>query len=387
MAVKSFLLTDARLVLADDIVEEGWIAVDGGRIVEIGETETPSRMAVPSVSMKGDTIIPGLIELHTDHLETHVQPRPKVHWDPMSAVLAYDVQIAGAGITTVFDCIRIGSDNDDPDPGLDLLLGTVEALHQGGKAGLLRAEHHTHLRCEVCSPNVISSATAMLARFPIGIMSVMDHTPGQRQFRDKTQLEVYYGGKLGITEAALEEFFAQRVRLHEQNAEPHRRAIVALARENGVTLASHDDTTVAHVQESLSDGARIAEFPTTIEAAEASHAAGIRVMMGAPNIMLGGSHSGNVAAAELAAAGFLDILSSDYVPMSLIQAAFLLPETVAGMSLPQAIATVTSAPAAAVGLTDRGTLQTGLRADLVRVHCVSGLPVIREVYREGQRVA
>lgn len=385
MFSNSFVLTDARLVLEDRVIENGWISVENGKIAELGEA-TPPRAGAASRPMQGDTIVPGLIELHTDHLETHVQPRPKVRWNPMSAVLAYDVQIAGAGITTVFDCIRVGTDGDNPEPDLTPTFEVVQALQTGGANGLLKAEHHTHLRCELCSPNVIYATTEMLARFPIGIMSVMDHTPGQRQFRDKAKLKIYYEGKLGWNDEALEAYFQERLLLHERNSGPNRRALVALAHQHGVTLASHDDTTADHVRESIADGARVAEFPTTIEAAQASHAAGIGVMMGAPNVMLGGSHSGNVAAVGLAEAGFLDILSSDYVPVSLMQAAFTLPTIVPSIDLPSAIAMVTSTPAAAVGLKDRGKLEAGLRADLVRVHCRQELPVVREVYREGARV-
>ncbi len=382
MSQAAFTLSDAQLVLRDRVIPHGWIAVENGHIAELGEGAAPG----VSVSVGGDTIVPGLIELHTDHLENHIEPRPKVRWDPMAAVIAYDVQIAGAGITTVFDCLRVGTDGDSPKTDLGPLINVAESMRKAGEQGVLRAEHHTHLRCEVCSPNVIESAAAMLERFDVRIMSLMDHTPGQRQFRDKEKLRDYYRGKLGWGEEALEAFFRDRLRLHEENAIPHRRQLVAMAHDNGVVLASHDDTITSHVEESVADGARIAEFPTTLEAAKASHAAGVSVMMGAPNIMLGGSHSGNVAAEALAREGVLDILSSDYVPASLLQAAFSLPNRVPAISLPDAIATVTATPAAAMGLEDRGALKPGLRADLVRVHPIDGVAVVREVYREGARV-
>lgn len=385
MSADEFVLSDARLVLRDRVIERGWIAVAAGKIADLGEGDAPT--GAGGRSIKGDTLIPGLVELHTDHLETHIEPRPKVRWDPMAAVFAYDVQIAGSGITTVFDCLRVGTDGDNPHPDMEPLYQVAQALRTGGERGVLRAEHHTHLRCEVCSANVLEAAELMMQRFPIGIVSIMDHTPGQRQFRDKEKLKNYYRGKMGMGEDQLEAFFAHRLELHERNAVPHRRALVQLAKAHNIALASHDDTIVEHVAESLADGARIAEFPTTLEAAKASHDAGISVMMGAPNIMLGGSHSGNVAAEELARKGVLDILSSDYVPGSLIQAAFSLPKRVQAISLPDAIATVTATPAEAVGFEDRGRLGQGLRADLVRVSLVEGVAVVREVYREGRRVS
>jgi alpha-D-ribose 1-methylphosphonate 5-triphosphate diphosphatase len=213
----------------------------------------------------------------------------------------------------------------------------------------------------------------------------MDHTPGQRQFRDIEKLRTYYRGKLSMSESELDVFFAERIALREANSDRHRRAIVERARKAGIKLASHDDTTLEHVAESLGDGVAIAEFPTTAEAARASAEGGIAVMMGAPNIIRGGSHSGNVAAIELARAGTLDVLSSDYVPASLLHAAFELPRLVAGLSLPAAIATVTANPAAAAGLDDRGVIEAGRRADLVRVHR-GPVPVVRGVWRGGVRV-
>lgn len=139
--------------------------------------------------------------------------------------------------------------------------------------------------------------------------------------------------------------------------------------------------------EAVIDGVKVAEFPTTVEAAKASSDAGMAVLMGAPNLVRGNSHSGNVSARDLAERGYLDILSSDYIPFSLLQAGFDLSRTVEGISLPQAIARVTRNPAEAVGLTDRGAIAEGRRADLVRVRADEGPPVVRTVWREGVRVA
>ncbi|MGF1649207.1 MAG: alpha-D-ribose 1-methylphosphonate 5-triphosphate diphosphatase [Hyphomicrobiaceae bacterium] len=374
---------DARIVLEHRIIEQGWLAVEHGRIVEYGEGKAPEC----GIGCSGDILMPGLVELHTDHLETHVEPRPQVRWSVDGAVQAYDVQIAGSGITTVFDCLRLGTDGDNPDPDVSPIIAVAEALGRAEASGALRAEHHTHLRCEVASDNVVIAAEAFLARCPAGLISIMDHTPGQRQFRDREKLATYYRGKLKMSEPALEAFFAQRIALYEKNEARHRRALVDIAHAHAIPLASHDDTTLEHVAESVRDGARIAEFPTTLEAAVASHEAGIAVMMGAPNIMLGGSHSGNVAARTLAEADVLDVLSSDYVPASLIQAVFTLPRIVPGFTLEKSVALVTANPARAIGLCDRGRIERGLKADLVRIAMLADVPVVRSVFREGRRVS
>jgi alpha-D-ribose 1-methylphosphonate 5-triphosphate diphosphatase len=253
---------------------------------------------------------------------------------------------------------------------------------------MLRADHFLHLRCEVPMPDVVDEARALIRRDDVRLLSLMDHTPGQRQFRDETKLRDYYRGKSGgLTDAELDVMFKKR---HEQAARhgaENYRALVELARQHGTPLASHDDTTAEHVALSIGDGVAIAEFPTTIEAAHALHAGGVRVLMGAPNLVRGGSHSGNVATAEAAMTGVLDVLSSDYVPASLLMAALILPQAVPTIKLPAALRTVTKTPAEAVGLSDRGEIAVGKRADLVRIRVTETVPVIRSVWRMGRRVA
>jgi alpha-D-ribose 1-methylphosphonate 5-triphosphate diphosphatase len=379
-ATEPTVLSNARVVLPEAIVH-GWLALADGRIVEVGEGRSPER----GIDVAGDYVMPGLVELHTDHLETHAVPRPRVHWHPLAAVVAYDAQVVASGMTTVFDCLRVGSDADSRlgTPDATLL---AETLARAAREGLLRAEHRTHLRCEVCAPDVLTGAEALLAAFPVHLMSLMDHTPGDRQFRDVATWKVYYGGKGGLSEGALDDLIAERRALFSANHDRQRAALVALARAHEVALASHDDTTAAHVADAVRDGVAVAEFPTTVEAAARSHAASIAVMMGAPNVVRGGSHSGNVAAETLAREGLLDILSSDYVPASLLMAAFDLDRRIENYGLARAIRTVTADAAAAVGLTDRGRLAAGLRADVIRVHTVADLPVVRSVWREGRRV-
>jgi alpha-D-ribose 1-methylphosphonate 5-triphosphate diphosphatase len=377
------VLANARVVLADKVIERGWVAVADGRIAEIGEGRPPA----PGEDFAGDLLIPGLVELHTDHLEAHYAPRPKVYWEPLAAVVSYDAQLATSGITTVLDSVRIWREAgiQEVDGQHDVLSDAIAAAKD---ADLLRADHFLHLRCEVPMPDLLADTEKMIGRRDVRLISLMDHTPGQRQFRDETKLRGYYRGKKGgLTDAELDELFALRRRYQAKHAEPNRRALVELARRHGVALASHDDTVPEHVAEAIDANVAIAEFPTTAEAAAALHAAGIKVLGGAPNLVRGGSHAGNVATAELAAAGVLDIMSSDYMPAALLLAALRLPEAVPQFDLPAAIRTVSRTPAHAVGLADRGEIAVGKRADLVRVHSRAGASTARMVWREGRRVA
>src|SRR5580692_4921222 len=377
------VLSNARLVLPDRVIEAGWIATDAGMIAEFGSGRPPAG----AEDVAGDFVIPGLIELHTDHLEAHYMPRPKVYWDPVAAVVSYDGQLASCGITTVLDSLRVWREEGVDEVGGEAAL-LAAAIATARDADMLRVGHFLHLRCEVPMPDVVAEATALIGWPEVRLVSLMDHTPGQRQFRDQDKLRTYYRGKAGgLTDAQLDVLFDQRRAFAARNAAGNYRDLVALARTHGLRLASHDDTTLAHVEQSVADRVAIAEFPTTLEAAAALHAAGISVLMGAPNLVRGSSHSGNVGTAELARAGLLDVMSSDYMPASLLMAAFHLPKAVPAIELPQAVRTVTAAPAAAVGLDDRGEIAVGKRADLVRVRVSRDIPVVRSVWRSGQRVA
>jgi alpha-D-ribose 1-methylphosphonate 5-triphosphate diphosphatase len=369
---------NAKIVLAE-VVIDGALAIEGESIAAIDPG-----LATFGGDMDGDYLIPGLVELHTDHLENHYRPRPNVFWNPLAALHAHDVQVAGSGITTVFDAVRIGSDVDLPemDEHAAKLLG---AIRRGSSDGRLRAEHFVHLRCELPSPDVVEHFD-QFAHFPeVRLASVMDHTPGQRQFQSIAAYASFY--KRDQTDEQFAAFIAERHAEQAKYADANRREIFRRGGELGVAFASHDDATEEHVAEGLRDGVRISEFPTTLVAAEAAHKAGLAVLMGAPNVVRGKSHSGNISATDLAKAGYLDVLSSDYVPFALMQAAFVLPERAPDISLPEAIAKVSRNPAHAAGLDDRGEIAVGLRADLVRVRLIDGQPIVREVWRRGVRVS
>jgi alpha-D-ribose 1-methylphosphonate 5-triphosphate diphosphatase len=236
-------------------------------------------------------------------------------------------------------------------------------------------------------PDVIEDLQRLVGRGDLRLMSLMDHTPGQRQFRNEEKLRDYYRGKSGKTDAELDILFEQRLANQKAYAANNLRVVVALAHQHAIPLASHDDTTEENVTDAIRDKVSVAEFPTTMEAARGLHRAGIGILMGAPNVVRGGSHSGNIAAVDLAREGLLDILSSDYIPSSLLMGALQLPRHVPEIDLASAVRTVTKAPAEAVGLNDRGEIVAGKRADLIRVHLAGDVPVVRTVWREGQRVA
>ncbi|MCF6369196.1 alpha-D-ribose 1-methylphosphonate 5-triphosphate diphosphatase [Rhizobium halophilum] len=374
------VLSNARIIVGDQILS-GSLVVRNGKIADV--CEGASRVGE---DLEGDYLVPGLIELHTDHLEQHYSPRPGVRWNTTAAIQAHDAQVATSGITTVFDCLRMGADEDG---GFEKgeMRDLADAIQAAQKDGRLRSEHLFHLRCEVSSDNVLEHFADFEQDPYVRLVSLMDHAPGQRQFQSMDQYVLYYKEKRGLSDEAFAHFVARRQAASAKYAAVHRDELARICAERGITVASHDDATLDHVDEAISHGVRLAEFPTSFDAAEASHKAGMSVLMGAPNIVRGKSHSGNIAARELAERGVLDVLSSDYVPLSLLHAPFVLSDESQGISLPQAIAMVTSTPARTVGLNDRGRIAPGLRADLVRVHREQGVPVARATWREGRRVA
>lgn len=378
------ILSNAEVVTADDRFR-GYVIVQDGLIHEVGRGAAPEK----GIDLGGDFLLPGLIEIHTDNLEAHFIPRPKVLWHVDSAVQAYDGQIATSGITTVFDSLRIGTDEHETraESVTSTTVQLAEALARARAAGTLRIDHRTHLRCEVPTLDVVAALEAYMARFPVDLISLMDHTPGQRQFRDIEKYFIYYGGRTGKTPQEVQAVVLRRQQVGSERAAKYRPIVVGMAHKAGIALASHDDTTLDEVRESIDQKVSIAEFPTTHEAAEASRQAGMSTVMGAPNVVRGGSHSGNVAARDLADAGLLDMLSSDYVPASLLLGAFQLADSPGVRGLPGAMRLVTQNPAEAMGLNDRGTIAIGKRADLIRVTVPSDTPVVRTVWRDGERVA
>jgi alpha-D-ribose 1-methylphosphonate 5-triphosphate diphosphatase len=379
--VDELVLANARIVCPRRVVH-GHVVIREGTIAEVGEGET----RVPGqLDLEGDLLAPGLVELHSDNLEHHVQPRPKVTWPYLPAIMAHDAQIAGAGITTILDALRLGDD----DAGAGHAGGSaklVDAIAEAGRRNMLRAEHLLHIRAELPVPDLAEAVEPFTWNPSLRLVSLMDHSPGQRQFQDIEIWKTYYRGKYGLSEDALERMAAELRDRAAQHGAHNRDQLARLCLERCIPLASHDDTTEDHVREAAGLGVSVSEFPTTLAAAQAASRAGIATVAGAPNVVRGGSHSGNVAAEELAAAGVLDSLSSDYVPVSLLHAVFVLHRTT-GQELADLFALVSRNPARMVGLTDRGEIAAGQRADLIRVRDQADAPVVCTVWRCGRRVA
>ena len=375
------IFTNAAIVLPDEVIH-GSVTVEAGEITDISSGGT---QVTGAHDLGGDYLMPGMVELHTDNLERHIQPRPKVAWPHMSALIAHDAELAAAGITTVFDAMRVGSilSGQGADYGKYARQLATELLEMREK-DVLRISHFLHLRAEICSETLLDELDEFGPEDRVRILSLMDHTPGQRQFRDISKLKEYVCGKHGLSDAEFEQHVDDRRSLSARLGAKHEAGAVAAAARLGAVMASHDDTTAEQARVSARLGVRLAEFPTTEEAARESRAQGLATIMGGPNLVRGGSHSGNVAASVLAEKDLLDIVSSDYIPGSLLAAGVMLGDLWDDMA--RGIRTVTANPARFSGLDDRGEIRLGARADLLRMARIEGTPVVRETWVRGRRV-
>ena len=379
------IFTNARLVLDDEVVN-GSLFSHKGMIERIDQGTS----AVNSViDLQGDYLMPGMVEVHTDNFERHLMPRPKVRWDDAPALLAHDAEIAAAGITTVLDALGVGEADPESVRGSEWD-SVLNCIAEFSERGTLRADHLLHVRCELPAPNTLEWFAPFVGNPMVRMISLMDHTPGQRQWENLEHAWIYFSGKKGWSREKFDERVAMSIELQSLYAQPHRAYFTAYCKEHQIALASHDDTTVAHVEQAFVEGATVCEFPTTVAAAQAARDRNMLTIMGGPNVVRGGSHSGNVSAIELAQLGLMDILSSDYVPGSLLSAVVRLTET-AGLTLPQAVALVSRNPAKSIGLNDRGSIAPEMRADLVQMRITTladgrQQPIVRAVWRGGVRV-
>jgi alpha-D-ribose 1-methylphosphonate 5-triphosphate diphosphatase len=387
LARGSVVLAD-RVINADLTIEDGVIASIGVAVADTsaapGEVRPPLHMAHATiVDCTGCDILPGFIDLHTDNIERHVEVRPGIFWPPERAVLAHDAELASAGVTTAFDAITLGGGFADR-LRQDSAIETIAAFDRAREERLLRIDHHLHVRCELSDaalPAMLDTLGAVRAR----IVSLMNHTPGQRQWRDLDKFRTHYVQRYGLSEAELAALIAARQQSERDALPANRQHAIAFAARTAARLASHDDTTVNDVDDAAAAGCVLSEFPTTTVAAAHASARGLAVVAGAPNLVRGASHSGNVSAAELARAGRLHVLASDYSPASLIQAVYLLRDR-DGWPLADAARTVSHTPARLMGLDDRGEIATGRRADVIVVSHTGFGPVIRETWVAGRRV-
>lgn len=354
-----------------------WITIGDGIIAEVG-AQAPA--GAERLDLGDVDVLPGLVDLHSDCLIQRVLPRPSMEIPLTAALLDLDAEIVSHGITTHYLCLSLDEDGSGfrtEERGLEVLAALDEV------EGELRADHRIHLRVDVAGPE-LDAARRLAAGDRVGLVSYMDHTPGQGQYADEEKWRSFYDDEARRAGLDLDDVLVRK-RTGQSGSADARRVVAAIARERGAVLASHDDDSPASVLLARDLGARIAEFPVTEGAASAAVRAGLGTVMGAPNARRGGSHVDNLSVRVALEAGALTALASDYHPPSLLAAAYLLAE-IRVCSWSDAVDFVTAGPARLAGLDDRGVLQPGRRADLVAVAGSRHRPRVVQVWVGGQPV-
>jgi alpha-D-ribose 1-methylphosphonate 5-triphosphate diphosphatase len=370
------ILSNARMVLPNGVAH-GALSIEDGVIASLAP-------AGEGLDLEGDFLLPGLIDLHTDNLERQALPRSSARWPSRSALLIHDAQCAAAGITTVFDALCLGDIGFEKERNKTFQHGYAD-LTALAALGALKTEHFLHLRCELPAPEMRTMLEAAIADPLVRLLSIMDHSPGfGGQYIDIERYRRMRRAE-GRSAAEVDEVITLLHENRDAHYEANRAWVLAEAARHGIPVASHDDRTEEDVARNAADGISISEFPVSLEAARAARVRGQKTIAGAPNIVRGGSHSGNVEVLALIRENLLDALASDYVPAAMLEAAFAAVDAGA-LPLHEAVGLVTSGPAEIAGLTDRGRIEAGLRADLVQIRLYGAHPVVRAVWRGGERI-
>ena len=368
------VIEDARIVTPTG-VERGSLVVDGDRIDAVAPSD-PSTDPARRIEADGKFLLPGLVDLHGDDVEQHVFPRSEARVPAEMALDACDRATLAAGITTKFHAVAF-EETPTENRSLHLARELRDAL---ADADGLAARHRFHARCEVSDPDCVAAVCDAVGSGGVSLVSLMNHAPGTGQFDDAESFERRYADGSGETEWDAESF-AQRRDCDESVLDARVKRIADCARDADVPVASHDDERPSTVDRMRRRGVSISEFPVTKAAAEAATAEGMTTVMGAPNLVRGGSLWGNLDVGTAIAADAVDVLCSDYHPQSLLRAPFV--DT--GEPLHRRVARVTSAPADAVGLDDRGRIAPGAVADLVLVE-TDPRPAASRVFVGGDTV-
>lgn len=372
-------LTNLKAVLPDQTLESASVCLEDGYIAEVQEGK------LEGTDCRGLTLMPGIVDLHGDMLEREIEPRPGAEFPVPVAMMELDKRLAAAGVTTAFAAISFSEAKSTKTlRSEERARGIIQAIHEG--RGGMRVDWRVHARFEVTNHGAPPVLRDLIAARDVDLVSLTDHTPGQGQYRDLERFVDFMARWREVSREDAQVRVKERIQ-RTQEAPPSWpviRDVTALAREHHIPLASHDDDTLEKVDLMADLGTTISEFPVDVVAAREARRRGMWVAMGAPNALRGGSHSGNVGAAELLDLGLLDLLMSDYAAGALLQAAYALHRG-RGLSLHRAAALVTANPAQAVGLRDQGSLAAGMRADLVLVEELE-YPRVRATLRGGRKI-
>jgi alpha-D-ribose 1-methylphosphonate 5-triphosphate diphosphatase len=376
MNTQPLYIKNAHIVLADKILNNASLLIENGVISAINPEAVDGH--IETLDAQGKTLMPGMIDLHCDSLEKEVEPRPNVHFPLDFACAQADKRNAGAGITTVFHALsfaneELGVRNNQ------FAKQIAQAVHTFQPHALV--DNRVHCRYEITDPTGLPILLELIQTQSMHLVSLMDHTPGQGQFKDLAAYKAYFGKSYQKSDEELDEVLANKQQ-QALGAMERVEQLVKAAHVQGITVASHDDDCKERVDTMTNLGVDISEFPINLETAQYAREKGMKTIMGAPNLLRGKSQSGSMRAIDAINAGVCDCLCADYAPAALIVTVFKLPE-ISALSLPQAVQLVTKNPAEATKLHDRGVIEVGKRADIILVANFDGLVQVSDVLVAG----
>jgi alpha-D-ribose 1-methylphosphonate 5-triphosphate diphosphatase len=386
----SLAITNATVVLPDRVME-GWaVGIQDGVICHIGPTREVTGLYADEVDAGDAYLMPGIIDLHNDSLETEINPRPETNLPVEFALANLERRLIASGVTTEFHAMAF-MNMAKSSRTIDATARRAEYIAAIRRQESRVVDHHILHRLDVWSPESLDAIFQSTARLDVRYVSLNDHTPGQGQYRDlagymerMTAWRQQRGGA-PLSPEEVYERIAARAADTETLPFVYRRVIEERG-EQGIIIASHDDDSPQKVEMQFASGSTICEFPITVDTARRARELGMWIVVGAPNIVRGGSSSGNQDARELFELGLADIICADYHAPSLLVSAFKLISD--GLcDLPFAVRTLTLNAAKAVGLERVGAIRMGYRADLTIVReTTRGHPAVEAAFRAGSEV-
>ncbi len=377
-----FSIYNVNIITPDEVIRSGSVLVENGKISKVTGEKILS--CFKAVDGNGNYLMPGFIDIHSDVIEREIESRPGTFLATNIALMELDKKLAAAGVTTIYHSVSFADEIVIVIRSLDVVDSIVREIKRLRDSLLIKTKVHT--RYEVTYSGGYPEIEKLMSEGLVDLVSVMDHSPGQGQFKTEEQIRGYYGDRFGVDRKSIMDLIDRRMKLRERVGMENAVKMMKSAHSHKVPLASHDDDTKEKVNFMKKHGVNITEFPVSIEAVEESASSGIAIALGSPNILRGYSHNKNLSSRDLLKNGYGDIVCSDYIPSTLLHSLFVIKET-CGKTLPEACRLYSYNPAMHLGLSGEcGAISPGLDADLVIVDNNGEIPRIQKTYVKGREV-
>ncbi|MEA3545203.1 MAG: phosphonate metabolism protein PhnM [Thermodesulfobacteriota bacterium] len=374
-------IINARVVLPDTLLEDATVTIENGLISNISQGEAAAN--ANCIDAMGQYLIPGFIDLHCDAVEKGIEPRPQTFFPADVALSELDKNLAGCGVTTMYHSLSFA----EQEIGIRANQMASSVLRKINEMqSNFRVKTRVHTRFEITDKKAVPILKELIEENQVNLFSFMDHSPGQGQFKTINSFKNYYGSVYKKSDAELDELIEKKLQARQGTAQQDIDELLNLCREKQIAIASHDDDSPEKISWLKDQDIGLSEFPVNMETAKAASEQGVQTLLGSPNVFRGASQSKNLNAREAIAAGYGDILCSDYSPMTLLHAVFTLV-SLGLKTLPEAVRMTSLNPARAVGI-DRqtGSIEIGKAADLVLVGNGGHFPRIQRTFVNGREV-